>query len=53
MKKFYTFGISTIILVISLLCVVAMSALILLSAYTDYHNVQEKGTQIQEYYQEP
>ena len=53
MKKAYTFGVSTIILVFTLLCITAVSVLTMLAAYSEYHEIQEKATQIQEYYQEP
>ena len=53
MKKAYTFGVSTIIIVFTLLCITAMAALTMLSAYSDYYTVQEKAAQIQEYYQAP
>ena len=53
MKKMHTFGISTIIIVFSLLCITAVASLNMLSAYADYHAIQEKAIQIQEYYQEP
>lgn len=53
MKKSYTFGVSTIIIVFTLLCITAVSALTMLLAYSDYHAVQEKAALIQEYYQEP
>lgn len=53
MKKSYTFGVSTIIIVFSLLCITAVASLTMLSAYSDYHEAQEKAAQIQEYYQEP
>ena len=53
MKKAYTFGVSTIIIVFTLLCITAVAALTILAARSDYHSVQERATEIQEYYQEP
>ena len=53
MRRTYLFGISTMIIVFTLLCITAIASLTMLSAYSDYHAVQERATQIQEYYQEP
>ena len=53
MKKIHTFGVSTIIIVFTLLCITAVSALTMLSAYADYHEVCERAAQVQEYYQGP
>ncbi len=53
MKKNHTFGVSTIILTFTLLCVTALCALTLLAAYADYNSVVEHGAQIQAFYQNP
>lgn len=53
MRKAYTFGISTIIIVFTLLCITAVCALSMFYAHSDYHAIKEEATQIQEYYQEP
>ena len=53
MKKLHTFGVSTLIIVLTLLCITAVSALTMLSAYADYHEACQGAAQVQEYYQEP
>ena len=51
MRRFYNFGITTIILVFSMLCITAISALSMLSAYSDYRKAEQDAERIQQYYQ--
>ena len=51
MRRFYNFGITTIILVFTMLCITVVSALSMLSAYSEYHRVEQEAERIQLYYE--
>lgn len=51
-KRLYRFGIATIILVFTMLCITAVCALSMLSAYAEYQQTTEYAQQIKSYYQQ-
>lgn len=51
MRRFSNFGITTIILVFTMLCITAISALSMLSAISEYRRVEQEAERIQFYYE--
>lgn len=51
MRRFSNFGITTIILVFTMLCITAISALSMLSAISEYRKVEQEAERIQFYYE--